>query len=65
MVNVIIHKSVGVECTQNEYESENTHIYTSGTSLPANPDGGDLFLKYDENNIYFYNGTNWERWVLK
>jgi len=36
----------------------------SGTSFPSNPKVGDLFYRTDEDRVYRFNGTTWEKVVV-
>jgi len=55
----LAHVSVGTELTQSEYESEEGHEISHGTSFPSSPSERDVYYRDDKHTLYVYDGTTW------
>ncbi|MHC1596787.1 MAG: pectate lyase family protein [Methermicoccaceae archaeon] len=55
----LAHVSVGTELTQSEYESDEGHEISHGTSFPSSPSERDVYYRDDKHTLYVYDGTAW------
>ncbi len=63
-VKGLLHKDIGPECARAEWEADDSHELSDGTSFPGAPTEKDFFYRTDEHKWYFYNGTDWINTVM-
>ena len=55
----ISHKDIGPELTRTEWEAEDAHDISEGTSFPESPAEKDTFYRTDLHMWFQYNGSFW------